>query len=93
MVVQILVAERQGVKPLRHQFGHPVFDETRVALVDEATRQGARETDRAVHLAQEQHAAVAAQVTAAEIGDDRAFTKVLKLERSLLTLCFRPGVG
>ena len=80
MVVQILVAQRQRAEPLRHQLAHPVFDKTRVALVDEATRHSARETGRAVHLAQKHRATVAAEVTAAEIGHDLARTQVLKVE-------------
>ena len=93
MIVQILVAERQGVQSLRHQLSHPVLDETRVASVVKTTRQSAREPHRAIHLPQEQRPTVAAQVTTAEIGDDLARTQGLKVQRDLLTVCRWLGAG
>jgi len=93
VVVQVLVTERQCVEPLRHQLAHRVLDKPPVPLVDETTRQRAREADRTVRLAQQQCAAIAAQITAAEVGHDRADAEGLKLERDLLTLCRRPGAG
>jgi hypothetical protein len=44
-------------------------------------------------LAQQQHAAVAAEIPAAKIGHPGARTEGRERERGLLTLCRRPGVG
>lgn len=70
-----------------------MLDEARVAGVAETAGELVAEAEVAVGLAQEQHAAVAGEVSAAEIRLHTARTKGLKSESLLATLCHRPFGG
>jgi hypothetical protein len=93
VVVEILIPERQPEDPLCHHLRHRVHDQVRVAPVSEARRHAPGQPQPAIEFAQEQHPAVAAELAAAEIGHHLACAQRRKLERALLTVCRRPGVG
>ena len=93
VVVEILVAQGDGLHALRQKFGQRVLDVARVALVAETRRQSRGQPQPLIERAQEKRAAVAAERAAGEIGHDGAATEGLKLDRCLLTVCRRPGAG
>jgi hypothetical protein len=62
-------------------------------VVAEAAGARARHTQPGVDLPQQQRPAVAGEGAPGKIDHDFSSTKVLKLERALLTVCRRPGGG
>ena len=92
VIVEILVAQRQAIDALREQLRDRVIDKPSVPLVRKTARQRARQAQTGVDLLQQQRAAIAGQRAPGKIGHHFPATEVLKLERSLLTLCRRPGV-
>lgn len=58
MVIEILVAERQRVDPLRHQLADRVSDQFWISPVDEAFRQPPQQVQLAVGFAQQQATSV-----------------------------------
>lgn len=91
MIVQVFVAEHQCVHSLGRQLLGAVLDETLIAPVRKALGQPSRQTDGSIHLSQQHHASIARHKSSAEIGHDLPWAETLKLERSLLTVCRRPG--
>ena len=87
MVVEILVSHRHAEDPLAQQFGQGVLDELRAAAVGEAGGELIDHARAAVHLAEQEHAAVGAGVAALEIGHHFALAEALKSEGLLVTLC------
>ena len=59
VIVQVFVAQRQPVHPLRHQFFHPVLGVRRVAMVPQTGGQLGHDPRPLLHLAQQQAARVA----------------------------------
>jgi len=76
MVVEVLIAQGQAVNPLGHQLGKCMLDEDLLALIDKTGGDLAAQAQAQVDLAQEQRAAVAAEVAAAEVGDDAAGAQI-----------------
>jgi hypothetical protein len=93
VIVEILVAQRQAGDPLAQQLRQGVIDKPRIALVAKAAGQGARQPEARVDLTQQRRAAIARQRAAGKIHHHFPVTKILKRERSLLTVCRRPGIG
>ena len=93
VVVEVFVAEGESQHTLAHHDGQRVLDEATLAGVAEATGEFVAEAEVAVGLAQQQHAAVAGEVAAAEIRLDATRTKGLKSESLLATLCHRSFGG
>ncbi len=93
MVVEVFIAQRLPVEPLRQQLRHRVFDKNRVALIAKAGGQSGQQPELLIDLAQEQHAAIAGERPAGKIGDYFSQTQVLKKQRCVLTLCRRRSGG
>ena len=93
VVVEVFIAQREPEHPLADHDGQRMLDEAPVAGVAEAAGELVAETEAAVGLAQQQRAAVAREVSAAEIRLHPARTQGLKSESLLVTLCHRPFGG
>jgi len=78
MIIEILIASGQPQQALGHQFAHGVFDQERVAQIAKARGQGARNPQTLIDLAQQEHAAIAAEVSCREVGHDLARTQGIK---------------
>ena len=87
VVVEVLVTQRQAVEALGQEFRESVVDQTRIAPVAEAAGQLAGQSQAAVHLAQQEHPAVAGERAAGKIGHDFARAQVVKEQRLALTVC------
>ena len=85
MVVEVLVARRQGQHPLRHQRLQAMLDPPRV--VPEARRQPRRHPEAPVDLPQQQHAAVRRQPAAVEPAHHRTPAKAFKRQLRRGTVC------
>ena len=85
MVVEVLVARRQGQHPLRHQRLQAMLDPPRV--VAEARRQARRHPEAPVDLPQQQHAAVRRQPAAVEPACHRTPAKAFKRQLRRGTVC------
>ena len=70
VVVEVLVAQRQGVDPLGDQLLDGVLDEVGVAVVGEAGGELADDPGESLGLAEQQGAAVGGDVAAVEVGED-----------------------
>ena len=80
MVVEVLVAQRQGVDPLGDQLLDGVFGEVGVAVVGEAGGELADDPGESLGLAEQQGAAVGGDVAAVEVGEDFAGAEHGKVE-------------
>ena len=83
MVVEVLVAQRQSVGPLRQQLPHRVVHIKLLAPIVEALGQALGQTQTGVHLAQQQHAAIAGERAAGKVSLHLAGTQVIKEKRLL----------
>ena len=68
VIVQVFVAQGQRDQALRQQFPQGMIAIPRVTLVEEALAEGLADSILAVDLTQQERAAIAAEVTAREIG-------------------------
>jgi hypothetical protein len=93
VVVEVFVAEGFGVNPLREHLFQEVLDKDGVPSIVKATGQLAGQTQGAIDLAQEQHAAVAGEGAAGKIGHDFSGAEVLKEQRLVFTVCRRRSGG
>ena len=91
MVVDVLVAQGDAHDPLAQQHGQLVLDEKGIAVIGEKPGKLLAETPDPVHFPQQQRAALAGQMPAAEIRFDPAAAKPLKCEGLLSTLCLALG--
>ncbi len=91
VVVQVFVAQRQTDHALRDHLPQRVLNQRRIPPVDEALGEAAQQIDAAVHLAQQQHAAVAGQPVGGKLGYHLARKMGCKLEAFLSTLCHQKG--
>ena len=89
VVVQILVAAAQAVHALREKLLQAVFDATGLAWIGQRSRRRAGQADVAIDLAQQHQAAVAAQLSAAEVGLDDAPPQASEIDLALRTLWHR----
>ena len=87
VVVQVLVAQRQTVHPLRDQRSNVVLHAVRVAVVREALRQAVQKPQANVGLAQQQSAAVRGDPAAVEPSDHLASAEGVKSQLPECTLC------
>ena len=87
MVVEVLVAQGQGVDPLGDQLLDGVLDEVGVAVVGEAGGELADDPGESLGLAEQQGAAVGGDVAAVEVGEDLAGAEHGKVEVGRVTLC------
>ena len=81
MIVEILVTGGEAQHPLGHQLAHGMFEPARGALIAEASGQFPGDAQALVHLAQQEHAAIRAQMAAGEIGDDFERTEIGEKQR------------
>src|SRR5260370_37307853 len=78
MIIEILIACGQSQQTLGHQFADGVFDQKRVTEIAKAPGQGPRETQALINLAQQEHAAIAAEVSRGEVGNHLTRTQAIK---------------
>lgn len=78
MVVDVLVAQGNAHDPLAQEHRQIVLDEQRIAVIGETPGKLLAETPDAINFPQQQGAAVAGQMPAAEIRFDPAAAKPLK---------------
>ena len=71
------------------QLRHGMIHINLLTGVGETVRQAVSQPEVGIHLAQQQHAAIAGECAAGKIGHDLARTQVLKQQRLLLTVCRR----
>jgi hypothetical protein len=88
VVVEVLVAQRQGGDALGDQLLHGVFGEAGVAVVGEAGGELAEDAGESLGLAEQQGAAVGGDGAAVEVGEDVAAAEHGKVEVGRVTLCF-----
>ena len=81
MIIQILVTRGQPQQTLSNQFAHGVFDQERVAQIAKAPGQGARNPQTLIDLPQQEHAAIAAEVSCGEVSNDLARAQGIKEQR------------
>jgi hypothetical protein len=89
VVVQILVAATQAVQALRQQVAQAVADAFGVSRVGNRRSGRAAKTQVPIDLAQQQQAAIAAQVPAAEVGFDDTPAEAAEIDPVLRTLWHR----
>jgi hypothetical protein len=70
-----------------------MFDKDLIAKIAEATRQPVRQAQGPIHLAKQEHAAVAGEGAAGKVGHDFSGPEVLKEHRLVLTVCRRRSGG
>ena len=87
VVVEVLVAQRQGVDPLGEEVLDGVLDEVGVAVVGEAGGELADDAGESLGLAEQQGAAVGGDGAAVEVGEDLAGAEHGKVEVGRVTLC------
>jgi hypothetical protein len=68
-----------------------MLDKPPIPPIAEAVGQPSRQSQATIELPQQQHPAVARQRATGKISHHFARAQVLKLERSLLTVCRSPG--
>jgi hypothetical protein len=86
VVIQILVAAAQPVQALREHLAQAMADALGVARIGNRGSGRAAQTQMLIDLAQQQQAAVAAQVSAAEVRLDDATTQAAEVDLVLRTL-------
>jgi len=89
VIVQVLVAAAQPVQTLREHLTQAMADALGVARIGNGRRGRAAQTQMLIDLAQQQQAAVAAQVSAAEVRLDDATTQAAEVDLVLRTLWHR----
>jgi len=91
VVVEVFIAQRQTVDALRQHLAQTVLDPVLPPPVGETGRHTLQQTDLAVHLAQQQRAAVARHLPRGEARLHTARKMRCKLEDFLVTLCHGKG--
>ena len=80
MIVEVLVAQRQGVDALSDPLFHGVFGEVGVSVVGETGGELADDSGESLGLAEQQRAAVGGDVATVEVGEDLSVTDHGKVE-------------
>ena len=70
MIIEIFIAECQGVHPLGHQFRYTVLNTVRGPVIPKATSESFDDPSAALHLPQEQTPAVRTDLSAVKACDD-----------------------
>src|SRR5271165_3449289 len=78
MIIEILVASRQSQQTLSNEFAHGVFDQEWVAQIAKAPGQRAGNPQTLIDLTQQEHAAIAAEVSCGEVCEDLARAQGIK---------------
>ena len=78
VIVEILVTGGQAQEALGQQFAHGMFGKARVAMIAEAGGEGAGDAQAFVDLTQEEQTAIAAEVSAREVGLDAARAEIIE---------------
>ena len=91
MVVEVLVAERDGEYPLPHQRRHRMFDVRLRSSIDKAGRQPIHQPDRPIRCTQQQPARVRSDRTAVKPRDHFAAFNRFKSKTIRDTLCGHRG--
>ena len=89
MIVKIFVAQRHPVNPLRQQLLDRVIYKTTIPQIPKAIRQFQHQPQVVIHLAQQEYTPIAGKASAGKIGHNFSWTKVLKVQGLLTTVCFR----
>jgi hypothetical protein len=72
VIIEVFVAQGQGIDPLFDEILHGVLDLRWCALIGKAGGKAAQEAGLAFHCAQEQRPAVGRDIAALKAGDNRA---------------------
>jgi len=91
VIVQVFIAQRQTEQPLPQQRRQAVFDERRIAPVDEAASQTINQLQPLVDPAQEQGPRVAGQRAAIETRLDPPLFRLSKIKPRRVTLRVHRG--
>jgi hypothetical protein len=78
VVVEVFVTQSQTVEPLAHQLLDGVICITQIAAIVEARCQRSRDSQRLIHLAQQQDSAITGERAAGKIGRHLSPSEVLK---------------
>jgi hypothetical protein len=81
MIIEILVTSGQPQQTLGNEFANGMFDQERVAQIAKASGQGARNPQTLIDLTQQEHAAIAAEVSCGEVCHDLARSQRIKEQR------------
>jgi len=92
VVVEVFVAQGQGVDPLGHEVRQRVLDEVGLAVVGEAGGELADNGGEVLGRSEQQRAAVGGEVAAVEIGDPFAAAEHGTVEAGGGTLCVHRAV-
>jgi endonuclease III len=84
VIVQVFVAQRQRDQALRQQFPQGMIAIPRVTLVEKASAERLADSIVSVDLAQQKRSAIAAEMTAREIGLNGAVEMIVE-EKGLLS--------
>ena len=87
VIVEILVAERKAIHPLRHQRLNAVLNALRIPVVGETGREAPQHAEPMVYLPQQEPAAIRGDPTAIEPTHNIAPAQCLKFKLSRYTLC------
>jgi hypothetical protein len=93
MVVQILIAERNGEDALADQCLHLMLDQLPVVRVHEATGKTVDQSDRAVRQPQQKRPGIRGDRSAVKTGHNRALFDRCKIELFRYTLCLHRGTS
>lgn len=86
VVVEVRVAQRQGVDPLSDQLAHAVLNAIRIAVIDELPGQALDDPGPRLDLPQQHRAAVGANGPTVEATDHHTLAQALKLQLFSATL-------
>ena len=91
VIVEIFIAQRQTVDPLRDHLQNGVFDQILIPVVEKTLRHARQQIQAFVGLAQQECSAVGTDRAAVEPGHDLPRTAGFKSEAGLGTLCHSEG--
>ena len=89
VIIDVFVSQRDGEDALAQHHGEIMLDEALIARIGEATGKFLAEPLRAIHLAQQQRAAITGEVATGEIRLDAPAAELVKIEALLVTPCRR----
>jgi len=87
MVIEILVAERDGIQALPQQVANAVGTAAAPPAIHQPARHCLAQADALIDLAQQQHTGVAGDLTPGEIGLHTATGNGWKIQRILVAFC------
>jgi len=87
MIVEILVAQRQGIHPLPHQRAELMLDAPSIAMIGEAPGQSLDDARVSLHLAQQQAAAIGTYPPTIKTRPYTPSSQGVKFHLLIATLC------